>query len=88
MYTLTVLPLLNKTMKAVGVMMVLIYSCGMLVDIWESRFFLLLVHFKMEVLDMHFMYIKYNVQIGTVYENMIVGSYVLSKGMSYQCAVF
>lgn len=35
----------HKTMKAVGVVMVLIYSCDRLVHIWESRFFLLLVPF-------------------------------------------
>lgn len=37
---------------------------------------------------MHFMYIKYNVQIGTMYENTVVVSYVLSAGMSFQCVVF
>lgn len=60
----------NKTMKAVGDVMALIYSCNTLVDIWGSRFFSVRVEFKRNLLDMHFTYIKYSVQIGTMYENI------------------
>lgn len=78
----------KKTMKAGGVVMVLIYSCDTLLDIWESRILLLLVHFKRKVLDMHFMYIKYNVQIGTVYENMAVVSLCCQQGCVFSMWYF
>lgn len=51
----------KKIMKVGGVVMVLIYLCNTLLDIWEFRILFLFVYFKRKVLDMYFMYIKYNV---------------------------